>query len=439
MDSAQRAFDDAVSELERRRAELSDSARAGFLDQARPVIDTILQFHLRRSDTLGALDFLEGMRARVLLERIRGAPSNVGGPRGRVAALRRVIPPSTTIVSYALMDRTLVAWLIRRNSVTMYRTALTEPIEPLVDRFQELLSGPSDEAELRAVSTRLHQLLVGPFQQTLTPETRLVFVPDKRLQFVPFAALFDQRASRFLIESFEIGVAPSVELYAASLARFDSVRSTAPTTVLAVGNPAFDARVFRLPRLPGAEREAARVAEAYPSARLLVDSGATARRFFDAARNVDVIHFAGHGIVRPEAPLQSHLVLAPDPRVNSSGQIYARSLYDASFAHTRLAILSGCHTAGGELSDTEGVSSLARALFAAGVPAVIASLWALDDEQTAEFFAEFHRGVVRGVNPTTLLRQAELRWIRKGGNPWRNMSMWAAFELFGASSSSGGS
>jgi hypothetical protein len=43
MDSAQRAFDDAVQEMERRRSGVTgDEDRARFLDQARPVIDTIL-------------------------------------------------------------------------------------------------------------------------------------------------------------------------------------------------------------------------------------------------------------------------------------------------------------------------------------------------------------------------------------------------------------
>ena len=437
IDSAQRAFDDALSELERRRAELSDTVRADFLDQVRPVIDTMLQFRLRRADTLGALEFLETMRARVLLERMRGEPSKVSAAGGRVAELRRVIPSSTTVISYALLDRTLVAWLIRRDGVMMYRSVVDASIEQLIDRFHTLLNGPSDERELRATSARLHELLIRPFRDKLTPETRLVIIPDKRLQFVPFAALYDSRDRRFLIESFELGFAPSLELYAASLARFDALRSHPPTSVLAVGNPAFDARIFALPRLPGAEREAARVAEAYPRPRLLVGSAATARRFLEFAQGADVIHFAGHGIVRPESPLKSSLLLSSDPGANSSGEIYAGVLYDASFAHTRLAILSGCHTAGGELSDTEGVSSLARALFAAGVPAVIASLWAVDDEQTADFFAAFHQQVVRGADPTTLLRQAELRWLRRDANPWRGVSTWAAFQLFGATSSRG--
>jgi CHAT domain-containing protein len=78
---------------------------------------------------------------------------------------------------------------------------------------------------------------------------------------------------------------------------------------------------------------------------------------------------------------------------------------------------------------------LARALFAAGVPAVIASLWAVDDEQTAEFFSAFHQQIARGEDPTTLLRQADLRWLRRDANPWRGISTWAAFQLFGATSS----
>jgi CHAT domain-containing protein len=97
-----------------------------------------------------------------------------------------------------------------------------------------------------------------------------------------------------------------------------------------------------------------------------------------------------------------------------------------------LAILSGCHTASGELSDTEGASSLARALFAAGVPAVIASLWAVDDEGTEKFFNEFHRELASDRSPTAALHRTQLTWLAPGQDAWRTMSVWAAFQLFGA-------
>jgi CHAT domain-containing protein len=97
-----------------------------------------------------------------------------------------------------------------------------------------------------------------------------------------------------------------------------------------------------------------------------------------------------------------------------------------------LAILSGCHTANGRLSDTEGASSLARALFAAGVPAVLASLWAVDDRDTAEFFASYHGRLSRGEDPTSALTETQREWIRRAHGGWTGSSTWAAFALFGA-------
>ena len=110
----------------------------------------------------------------------------------------------------------------------------------------------------------------------------------------------------------------------------------------------------------------------------------------------------------------------------------ARELFDIRLPITRLAILSGCHTANGRLSDTEGASSLARAWFAAGVPAVVASLWAVDDEDTEEFFASYHRRLSHGEDPTAALAQTQREWVSRAGRRWQGSSTWAAFALFGA-------
>ena len=87
------------------------------------------------------------------------------------------------------------------------------------------------------------------------------------------------------------------------------------------------------------------------------------------------------------------------------------------------------------MSETEGASSLARALFAAGVPAVVASLWAVDDEMTAEFFSRFHAELVRGVDPTTALAYTQRQWLADEVSAWQHIADWAAFELFGGTRS----
>jgi CHAT domain-containing protein len=147
-------------------------------------------------------------------------------------------------------------------------------------------------------------------------------------------------------------------------------------------------------------------------------------------KSANVVHFAGHAVVSLDAPMYSQLMLAPDAERNEPGAVYALDLFAMSLPATRLAILSGCQTAGGGLSATEGVSSLARSLMAAGVPAVIASLWAVDDEATATFFAAYHDDFSRSGQANGALRRTQIGWIKRG-DAWRTARTWAAFQMFG--------
>jgi CHAT domain-containing protein len=439
MKEARSAFSASLEETERRRAKIDDKEnRAQFLDKARPVIDRVVAFDLEQADTVGALEFLEHMRARVLLDRVgrRLAASARRPSRQPIADLQRTIPAGTSVISYAVLDSEVVSWVLHDDRVTMHRTHLTTSLEGLITRFTALIEARSSATEVRALSAQLYSVLIAPLRDDIAGDTRLIVIPDKWLHFLPFSALFDARAGRFLVESFEISVAPSIALYQQSAARYAQL-GTATPSVLAVGNPSFDAATFRLPRLPGAELEAARVAQGYDHAQLMVGAAATKRAFLREAATSAVVHFAGHGVVNSNAPLLSYLLLAPEPNVGSSGALYVRDLFDIALPRTRLAILSGCHTAAGQLSETEGASSLARALFAAGVPVVIASLWAVDDRDAAEFFVSFHRELARGTDPAAALRATQLQWLTKEEGGRQTLATWAAFQLFGATSGSG--
>jgi CHAT domain-containing protein len=430
-DSARVAFDSALATIEQARAELGNTEdRARLLDEARPVIDSVLTFYLNRSDTLGALDFLEKMRARVLLERSTEAVPNDGDRYRAVSTLRSGLDPATSIISYAVMDNAVVGWLVRRDGVWMRRVATSEALEPLVDRFVRLVKSGTPSPEIEALSARLRQTLIDPFEDRIPEGSSLVIVPDKWLHFVPFAALFDRRRHRFLVQAYELGVAPSIRLFADAAARARVLSRASNPSVLAVGNPAFDRAASSLPLLPGAEREAREVAQRYPRRRLLIGREATRRTFLEQVKSANIVHFAGHAVVSLDAPMFSQLMLAPDAQRNEPGAVYAKDLFAMSLPATRLAILSGCQTAGGGLSATEGVSSLARSLLAAGVPAVIASLWAVDDEATATFFAAYHDDFSRSGEADGALRRTQVAWIARG-DAWRTARTWAAFQMFG--------
>lgn len=436
MDSAQRAFEAALSETERRRSTIANvDDRTSFLDQARPVIDSVVSFLVARADTIQAVDFFERMRSRVLLEHVLERSPNASASAISIDSLRSKLPEKTSVVSYAVLEGDLIIWLIRHDGVSMYRHPAVAQLEPLVARLSTLIATRSTGPELRKIIAELHELLIAPFLGKVEPESRVIFVPDKWLHFVPFPALLDTTSGKFVVERFQTGIAPSLQLYVESMSRYQQLSNPRTPAVLVVGNPAFDAQLMALPRLPGAEAEAKRVAALYTGSRLLLGREATKHALLQDAVLSDVVHFAGHGIVRPDAPLLSHLVLAPDEG-GASGILTARELFEAQLPRTRLAILSGCYTASGRLSDTEGASSLARALFAAGVPAVVASLWAVDDESTADFFASYHRRLSRGDDPTEALRSTQLEWLAQDKGSWMGFSTWAAFALYGATMAS---
>ena len=87
-------------------------------------------------------------------------------------------------------------------------------------------------------------------------------------------------------------------------------------------------------------------------------------------------------------------------------------IFDLHLENARLAVLSACETGipGTKLPDE--VISLPSGWIQAGVPGVIASLWAVNDMSTAMLMARFY-SLWRGEKqtPSESLRQAQI-WLR---------------------------
>lgn len=60
-------------------------------------------------------------------------------------------------------------------------------------------------------------------------------------------------------------------------------------------------------------------------------------------------------------------------------------------ARTKLVVLSGCQTGIEQQLDGEGPIGFARSFLVAGVPVVVASLWPVDSNATADLMIAFHR------------------------------------------------
>ncbi|HEY8460112.1 MAG TPA: CHAT domain-containing protein [Blastocatellia bacterium] len=109
-----------------------------------------------------------------------------------------------------------------------------------------------------------------------------------------------------------------------------------------------------------------------------------------------ILHFATHGLLNNKRPALSGLVLSlvdehGRPR---NGFLRLHEIYNLKL-NADLVVLSGCQTALGMEISGEGLIGLTRGFMHAGAPRVIASLWNVNDQATANLMKMF--GVVARI------------------------------------------
>ena len=141
------------------------------------------------------------------------------------------------------------------------------------------------------------------------------------------------------------------------------------------------------------------------------------------AGKYDVLHFATHGLVAPERPLTSSIVLGAD--AGEDGYLRVDETFNLDLS-AELVVLSGCSTGLGKLTG-DGIVGLTRAFLYAGTPTVMVSQWNVSDRATSALMDRFYLEWRRGASKAQALRTAMLAVRKQFPNP----AFWAAFEVVG--------
>ena len=95
-----------------------------------------------------------------------------------------------------------------------------------------------------------------------------------------------------------------------------------------------------------------------------------------------------------------------------------------------LVVMSACESARGKVSRGEGVVGLNRAFLAAGAQSVVASLWAVSDESTAELMKVFYEQMLgKKKSASRSLNEARLALIESG--TYSHPFYWSPFIVTG--------
>ncbi len=399
-----------IARLERDRKTLPDPlSRFGIFDTAGELFREAVVAALARNEEEVAFAYAERARARALLD-VLGASGTPPTPTA--------IPHDTALVAFTSVDDRLIAFVVTDAGVRAIAGALPpEAVATGAVRLRDALAA-SDALAADRESRALYDALLAPLAEFVRGRTHLVMIPSPETAALPFGALRGPDGA-YLIERHAISIAPS----AASYAAMPQGRQPSVPEVLVVA--ASTGSNGREP-LPSARREAFAVASQYRHVTTLVDEQATTRGILDRIASVDVIHFAGHGSSRNDAGLGATVLVTYDEK--GEGTLTTRQIESLKLTRAPVVVLAACNTGRGEVRWSEGTLSVARAFLAAGAPAVVATLWQIDDEQSAKFFPRLHEYLARGLPVSEALRATQLDFIRGSG---ATPATWAAIEAIG--------
>lgn len=406
----------------------------------------------------------------------------------------QLLDDDSLLLEYMVGDERSYLWVISQVTVKVFELPGRARIEEATRNFYQLLTanqpmaGESFEdrqsrianAQTRfaEVNNSLSDLVLGPVSDQLGRK-RLIIVADGPLQYVPFQTLTIAAANDRpkdsvpgstqrvpLLVDHEVINEPSASALAL-VANETGKRQLAPKSVLVFADPVFqpdDPRVTnrpgsqlqsaagpqqelpeafrdagfgdgtRIPELPASREEAEQIISVTPWRSSLEVVGFDASRARIAATDFSqfrIVHFATHGFVDYKHPELSGLVfsLVDEKGQPQNGFLRMHDIYKLKLP-VDLVVLSACSTGLGKEVKGEGLIGLTRGFMYAGAGGVVASLWKVDDDATAELMKHFYQGLFqKQLTPAAALREAQLTMLRQ--TRWQSPYYWAAFVIQG--------
>ena len=416
-EAAVKEFEGAVTELENARFQVERTEfKLGYLTRRIRLYRQYVDALLSEGQVERALAVADSSRAQVLAQRSESAPVRRLPPGAFLNFARQ---SGSVLVSYWLAPNQSHAWVVTPREIHHVTLPPLGEIEPLVAQYQEAVERQlADPLRAKlAVGEKLYQTLIAPVSPFLPKGAHVVVVPDGVLHGLNLESLpVPGDNPHYWIQDVTLEIAPSLAMGGKPQDK------PANRRLLLLGDPLSGDPTF--PPLAHAAREIASVKQNFtPSDQVvLTRDSATPQAYLAAATGpFAAIHFTAHALANRENPLESAVLL-------SGGKLYARDVMDLAL-NTDLVTVSACRGAGQRTYSGEGLVGFAWAFLRAGARHVIAGLWDVNDQSTADLMDVLYRELAAGRRPADALRAAKLAMIESRGN-LRKPYYWAPFQLY---------
>lgn len=414
----------AIRSIEQVRTGMSQG-RLPFRTIVGPVFTELADLLLRRSSSApdGNSSQRDLLEARSTLEKLRQAEvadyfrdDCVVQSRAKTE-LEKVSPKAAILYPVLLPDRVEMLVSLPGNLERFTVPVTLQALTAAVRAFRKNIETPGTTDLYLLQARRLYDWLIRPLEKSLVRDaiSTLVIVPDGPLRTIPISALHD--GSRFLIEKYAVVTSPGLTLTGASPGSKKGTQALASGLTQSVQG--FDS-------LPNVNMELAGIESVFPTTRLQnQDFRTTTIERKVAGGAYSIVHFATHGHFDGE--LENSFLVTFDGRLTMDGLQDAVGLRKYQEEALELLVLSACETASG---DDRAALGLAGVGLKAGAKSVLASLWSISDESTAQLIIEFYNQLKNPANSKSVSLQAAQLALLKDAR-FKHPYFWAPFILIG--------
>lgn len=356
------------------------------------------------------------------------------------------IPDDVAFINYSLSDSLLNILCLSKEETVLKTIEIDSSFYSQIKSMVKLLkkvdtdNSYNEFMEFTSSSRALYKKLISPIEEYISDKD-LIIIPDGILSYLSYDALLtedvqlkrpDYRLLPYLIKKHKSNIANSMQVYFNMKIRSrdlkEKVLAFAPSyPEMSIQDSLPEEYQFLRP-LDYAEQEAEAIHRYLPT-QSYIGSSASEANFLKEAKNAGVLHLAMHTILNDQNPMYSKLLFTYDAKTQA-GLINTYELLTMDL-NAELAVLSGCSTGEGELKKGEGVMSLSSGFQFAGVPAIVMSLWEVNDRFGALVVDKFYLYLSEGMAKNKALHLAKTEVLAQGNALYSHPYYWAGLTLMG--------
>lgn len=400
-------------------------------------------------------------------------------PTVNISDVQNVLHRDEIFLEYFVLDDKTMLWAITKEEVKTFEISIgRDRLKTMVSKIREPITH-----NITPSITELNEAykdLLGPVSVYLERKRHVIIALHDKLYLLPFETLVVAKGTpTYVVDRWFVSYYPSASVLVLNR-KYQEKKELPAKPLFAVGDPVFSTDD---PRYPSKDKKAIQVAMADEKkgaiyrrvwmddtvkpvtgdtkVQVVLDrlnaTGSEVKaisRLWGVSEEEDNIklgvkatekevkeadhtkyryeHYATHGVLRGDIPgLKEPALVFSLPNAqdmaDDEGFLTMSEIFGLR-TNADMVTLSACKTALGEETPGEGLVGLTRAFMYAGTPSVVASLWSVADQSTADLMTAYYKHLKQGKNKAEALSLAK-RSLKKGG--YHNPFYWAPFILVG--------